>query len=234
MTDKIPLLLIPGLACNHIMWQRQLESLSDIADCQIAPLPAYDDFGPIAEAILAAAPDRFAMAGASMGGYLCFEVLRRAPDRVLRLGLIGTSADPEPPDMTERRLVMIDKAERNGLLVMWRNFIPRLVHPDRLNEGAVVDDLLQQAFEVGLECFCRHQRALMKRSGYLDMLSAISCPTIVIMGRDDQVTPLPVHERMVNGIPGAEFVIIEDSGHVPMMERPDATTTAMRSWLTDG
>ena len=183
MTDRANLILIPGLVLNATVWRAQIDALRDVADCWVAPLPPYDDLGAIAEDIIAEAPEHFALAGVSMGGYLCFEILRRVPERVTRLALIATSADPEASDVTERRLKMVRRVEQSGHLQTWREYIPRFLHPDGFNDPKVVDLLLKQAFEVGWKACMRHHFAMIKRSGYHDVLPRISCPTLILSGR---------------------------------------------------
>lgn len=232
MMDRPQLLLIPGLAVNAAVWRQQIDALSDIADCWVAPLPPYDDLGEIAEFILADAPDQFAVAGFSMGGYLCFEIVRRAPERVLRLALLGTSADPETPEVTERRMFMMQRVEQRGHLATWREHFPRFLHPDRSADRTILDILLKQAYETGPEVSLQHHRAMIKRAGYLDMLPEITCPTLIVVGRQDPVTPIAVQETMARTIPGAELLVLEHCGHVLPLERPRAVSAAMRHWLT--
>ncbi len=231
MTDREHLILIPGLVLNAAVWQAQIEALRDIADCWVAPLPPYDDLGAIAEDIIAEAPDRFAVAGVSMGGYLCFEILKRVPERVTRLALIATSAEPESSDVTERRLNMIRRVEHCGHLQTWREYYPRFLHTDGYNDPKVVDLLLKQAFEVGWKSCRRHHFAMIKRSGYYDVLPRITCPTLIVSGRQDPATPPAVQEKMARAIANSELLVIERCGHLPPIETPMAVSAAMRDWL---
>ncbi len=233
MHDKPHILFVPGLACNSTMWRDQIAGLEDIADCWVAPLPAYDDLTPIAEDILKDAPDRFALVGSSMGGYLAFEIIRKAPERVTGLALIGTTADPELPDVTARRWHMIRKSEKRGFLTMWREFIPRFVHPDRLDDVALIEELMKQAYEIGHYTFRQHQIAMMKRGGYHDVLKTIRCPTAIMVGDGDILTPVATHQEMADTIPGALISIFPNSGHLLSIERPKETTAVLRGWLSD-
>ena len=232
MTDRLQLILIPGLVLNSVVWRRQIEALQDFADCWVAPLPSYDDLGAIAEVIISEAPEQFAVAGVSMGGYLCFEIIRRVPERVTRLALIATSAEPEEPDVTKRRLYMMKQVERHGHLATWLEYYPHFLHPDGCNDEAVIDALLKQAFEVGTEACMQHHRAMINRAGYHDLLSKITCPTLIVAGRQDPATPVAVHETMARAIPDAELLVLDRCGHLPPLERPNAVSAAMRHWLT--
>jgi len=231
MPKELSLLFIPGLACNRTMWANQIDSLSDIADCWVAPLPAYDDLRDIAADILRDAPDRFGLVGSSMGGYLCFEILRLAPERVAKLALIGTTADPELPDTTSRRWHMINKSEARGFLTMWREFIPRFVHPERADDPVLVEALMKQAYEIGHYTVRQHQIAMMRRTGYLDMLETIRCPTTIMVGDGDILTPVDTHAKMAEAIPDARLTVFAASGHLLSIERPAETSAALRDWM---
>ncbi len=231
MSKKIPLLLIPGLASNRLMWQPQIEGLADIADCWVTPLPAADDLGLIAQEILAGAPSRFAAAGHSMGGYLCFEIYRRAPERVQGLCLLSTTAEPESSGAAERRRASIDDIARDGFMPTIRQIIPRFVRPDERRGGPVFDAMLHQAYETGRDAFCRHQIASLARAGYRRSLDGIGCPVLVVGGRHDVVTRTSGQARMARAIPRADFHVVEHAAHMITMENADQTNAIMRDWL---
>ena len=230
MANKIPLLLIPGLVSTRLMWEDQVNGLSDIADCWVTPLPAYDDLEQMAKEILANAPPRFAVAGHSMGGYLCFEMYRLAPNRVLQIGLFSTTCEAETEQVAKRRVVMTEDAERMGYLSMICESAPRFVVKNSRG-GEVVKLMEKQAFEVGQAAFCQHQLAATHRKDYRNILGKISCPTLVLAGKRDMVTRPSVQRKMANAIPGAVFHTIEDAAHMITMEQADQTNNLMRNWL---
>src|SRR3546814_5736261 len=94
MTGKIPLALLPGLLCDAALWQPQIETLADLAEPWVADLTTQASTAAMAESVLAAMPDRFALAGLSMGGYVALEIMARAPARVPRLALLDTRFHP--------------------------------------------------------------------------------------------------------------------------------------------
>src|SRR5262249_31894989 len=114
MAAKIDLVLIPGLLCSPALWAAQISTLSDIADITVADHTRHASMPELAEAILAAAPPRFALAGLSMGGYIAYEIIRQAGDRVLRLALLDTGARADPPDRRQGRLELVRLAEQKG------------------------------------------------------------------------------------------------------------------------
>ena len=88
MTDKTPVVLVPGLHCDDVLWEHQAEALADVADITVPDITAHDDIGDMAAAIVASSPERFALAGLSLGGYVAFEVVRRDVDRIAGATLV--------------------------------------------------------------------------------------------------------------------------------------------------
>ena len=232
MSDRTPLALLPGLLCNDLLWRHQVAGLSDIADCWIADLTRQDHGADMARSVLDAMPERFALAGLSMGGYVALEVMRQAPERVTRLALLDTRAEPDTPEETKRRRGLIELAEKGKFKGVTPRLLPLLLHPDRLDDQALCDEVLSMADAVGKEGFLRQQNAIMTRADSRPLLASITCPTLVLCGRQDALTPLHMHEEMVAGIAGARLAVIEDCGHLSTMERPDKVTELMRGWLT--
>ena len=103
MTDKTPLALLPGLLCDAALWQPQVDGLSDIADCWVADFTSQESIAAMAESVLAAMPERFALAGLSMGGYVALEIMATAPERVTRLALLDTRPQPDSEEQRSRR-----------------------------------------------------------------------------------------------------------------------------------
>lgn len=148
--DTLPIVLIPGLLCSPRLYAEQLPALWRFGPVTVAGHQHDDSVGAIAERILADAPPRFALAGLSMGGYLAFEVMRRAADRVVRLALLNR------PDS----------------------------RPD---------------------------------------LSAIGCPTLVLVGAEDKLTT-PEHAREIaDAVSGARLVVVPECGHLSTLEQPAAS-----------
>ena len=186
----------------------------------------------VAHDVLAAAPFAvFALAGLSMGGYIALEIMRQAPQRVSKLALLDTAAGADLPEQTQRRMEFISLAERGKFLGITDMLLPLLVHPSRLNERALTDVVKSMAKNVGKEAFVRQQRAIMSRADSRVLLGAIACPTLVLCGRQDALTPLARHEEIAAGIMGSRLEIIEDCGHLSTLERPAEVNAALRRWL---
>ena len=224
-------MLLPGLLCDAALWRHQVETLADLAEITVADVSREDQAGAMARRILAEAPDEFALAGLSMGGYLAFEILRQAPDRVLRLALLNTTARPDPPEKVKLRQDLIELARTGAFKGVTPRLLPRLVHPARLGDAALVGGILAMAERVGRDAFLRQERLLLLRPDSRHDLGLIHCPTLVLCGRQDGLTPLAESEEMAQKIPRAKLVVIEDCGHLSTMERPRAVSAVMRYWL---
>ncbi len=231
-TPPIPLILLPGLLCDEALWVHQTETLADIADITVADMTQDDTIEGMAERVLAGAPETFALAGLSMGGYAALEIMRRTPDRVERLALLDTSANADTPDRKKQRQGFIAQLSLGPFRGVTGKLMPFLIHQDRLNDDALVAVIQSSAQNVGPDAFTRQQRAIMSRpDGHKD-LNKIACPTLVLCGRQDALTPLAQHEEMAAAIPSAALVVIEDCGHLSPLERPRAVSAVMRYWLT--
>ena len=234
MSGRIPLVLLPGLLCDNALWKHQVAELADVADCQVIVMTEDDTMASMAARILDEAPAKFALAGLSMGGYCAFEIMRQAPDRVERLALLDTSPEADAPSRRSERLAWITKAKLHGLEALIPDHMAMWLHPDNLKDEALVAVVAQSARNVGLAAYERQLTAILGRRDSAAILSSISCPTLVLCGRQDLATPLHLHEAMADGIDGAELVVVEDSGHLSPLEKPDAVSAALRRWLGFG
>lgn len=232
--NKLPLVLLPGLLCDAQLWQPQVEALSDIADIWIADHTRADTMAGVARDVLADAPfARFALAGLSMGGYIALEILRQAPQRVAKLALLDTAAGPDLPQQTQTRMEFIALAERGDFVRVTEALLPLLIHPARLRERSLTDTIKSMAENTGRDAFLRQEKAIMSRADSRALLATIACPTLVLCGRQDALTPLARHEEIAAGVKGARLEVIADCGHLATLERPTEVTAALRRWLAD-
>lgn len=228
---QTPLILLPGLLNDTRLWRHQVAHLATVAEIEVADLIGPDTVGAMAERVLAMRSGPFALAGLSMGGYVAFEVMRRAPERVLRLALLDTSARADTPAQTARRLGLIELAQRGRFLGVTPRLLPQLLHPDHVRDHAIANTVVQMARSVGREGFLAQQRAIIGRPDSRPDLARIRCPTLVLGGRQDAVTPPEVLEEIAAGIPGARLLLIERCGHLAPLEQPQAVTAALAGWL---
>ncbi len=231
MVERQALALLPGLLCDEALWRHQVEALAAIVECRVADFSSQDSVPAMAASVLAMMPAKFALAGLSMGGYVALEVMRQAPERVTRLALLDTSARPDTPEQTERRGGLIALAESGKFKGVTPRLLPLLVHAARLEDAAVTEVVLAMAERVGRGAFLRQQKAILNRADSRPTLVTIRCPTLVLCGRQDALTPLDRHTEMAAGIAEARLAVIEDSGHLPPLERPQEVIDQLRTWL---
>lgn len=173
----------------------------------------------------------FALAGLSMGGYVAFEIMRRAPERVLKLCLVDTAARPDTAEQQERRRGLIMLSKSGKFKGITPRLLPQLVHPSRMQDTALTSLVMAMAERVGREAFQRQQTAILNRPDSRPTLKAIACPTLVAGGRQDLLTPIDIIREIAEGIPQASFAIVENCGHLPPLEQPEKMTALLRRWL---
>jgi pimeloyl-ACP methyl ester carboxylesterase len=231
MTDKPTLILLPGQLCDGALWAAQIDGLADIAEIVVADLTLDRTIAAMAERVLAQAPSRFALAGLSLGGYVAFEIIRRAPERVSRLALMNTSARPDTGDQAARRRANLKSLDVGTFKGVTPRLLPSILHPEHVTDPAMAAVVLAMTERVGRVAFELQQAAILGRADSRPTLATIRCPTLVIGGRADRVTPLPLQEEIAAGIAGARLEVLEICGHLAAIEQPDTVTTLMREWL---
>jgi pimeloyl-ACP methyl ester carboxylesterase len=231
MAARTSLFLLPGLLLDEALWAPQLAALADVADMTVADLTPYDSMAAMAQSVLDKAPQSFALAGLSMGGYAAFELMRQAPERVTRLALLDTSARPDTPEQTRDRRSLINMCEKGEFKGVTPRLLPRWIHPSRINDKALTETVMSMTARVGRDAFIREQTAIMGRPDSRPGLSRIHCPTLVLCGHEDLATPVEVHREMATDIPNARLVVVPECGHLSPLERPEAVNAALRTWL---
>lgn len=225
------LVMIPGLLCTETLFKVQRSALSHGVSVTIANHYRHDNLNAMARAILEQAPDRFALAGLSMGGYLAFELLCLAPDRVERLALLNTSARPDNAEQRDNRFRLVALAEKKGIGVPVREMFPRLVAPSHGDDEFLRAIFLEMAETIGVAGFARQQAAIACRSDSRPALASITCPTLVLVGEGDQLTPVELAKEMAEGIAGSRLAIVPDAGHLSPLEAPERVTQELQTWL---
>jgi len=231
VSAALPIVLVPGLNCSARLYAEQIPALWRLGPVLVADHTRDDSIAAIAQRILTAAPPRFALAGLSMGGYVALEIMRQAPHRVAKLALLDTSARPETPEQTAGRLPRIALAKSGRFAEVPDGQFPLLVHRNRHGDEALKSLVRAMAEETGAEAFLREMHAIMGRADSRPGLSAIACPTLVLVGEGDELTPPVLSQEIATGIPGARLVIVPDCGHLSTLERPQAVTQALCEWM---
>jgi len=230
-SEALPIVLVPGLLCSARLFAEQLPALVAIGPTTVADTTRDASMAEFAQRILADAPPRFALAGLSMGGYIAFEIVRRAPERVAKLALLDTSARADLPAQLARREELIALAQGSGLPAVVEQLFPLFVAPARRDDAALHALVHQMAAEVGPAAFARQEVAIASRPDSRPTLATIACPTLVLVGAEDLATPPELSAEIGDAIPAARRVVIPACGHLSTLERPQEVTAALVAWL---
>ena len=231
MSDPLPILLIPGLLCSPRLFAEQIPALWAHGPVMVADHTRDASMADIARRILAQAPPRFALLGLSMGGYIAFEVLRQARQRVARLALLDTAARPDTPEQSERRRAQIAMAREGRLTEVADLQFPMMVAAHRHGDAALKALVHRMAEETGASAFVRQQTAIIGRQDSRVGLADIGCPTLVLVGEDDVTTPPDRAREMAGAIAHSTLVVVPDCGHLSTLEQPAAVNAALAAWM---
>ncbi|MBR1218612.1 alpha/beta fold hydrolase [Bradyrhizobium sp. U87765 SZCCT0131] len=230
-TDRLPLVLVPGLASSARIYSAIIPALWRAGPVMVANHARDDSLAAIAARVLSEAPERFALAGHSMGGYIAFEILRQAPQRVAKLALLNSSARPDTPAATERRRQQMQMARDGRLHEVLDMIFPTFVHPARVTEAALHRLVHDMGDDVGVAGFVNNQTAIIARPDSRPGLASIRCPTLVVGAEQDALLPKELSAEIAAGIAGSRLVLVPDCGHLSQAERPDAVADALLVWL---
>lgn len=237
-TDTRPtLILVPGLMCDATVWEPLLPALRAQADCLVVDHGAADSLATMARQLLDQAPERFALAGHSMGGRVAVEVLRQAPGRVTRLALLDTGYKARAggvagEDEARKRHALLDIARSQGVRAMALQWVQGMLDPARLADAALVEAIVAMFARKSADIFARQIRALLERPDATPVLQAVQVPALVLCGRADSWSPLAQHEEIAALLPARPAVqVIDAAGHMSTMEQPQAVADALLGWL---
>ena len=227
MTEPLPFVLVPGLIASPRFYAAQIPALWRKGPVTVADHTRDNSILAMARRILAAAPPRFALVGHSLGGYIAFEMMRQAADRVVGLALLDTSARADTLEQSQKRQLQMDMARMGPFDAIAALQFPAFVHPSRSGDKGLHRYMSAMANDNDAEVFIRQQTAIMNRPDSRPTLATIACPTVVIVGDADAATPPERAQEIVAGVRGARLVVIEQCGHMCAIERPDAVTAAL-------
>jgi pimeloyl-ACP methyl ester carboxylesterase len=234
---EMNLVLVPGLLCDKAVWKSQVQALKKQAHVQVVDHGELDSLGAMAEAILASAPAKFAIAGHSMGGRVALEVVRRAASRVTGLALLDTGYTPKPAgEAGDReaagRLELLDLARKSGMRAVGERWLQiPMVHAARLKDRKLIESILQMIERRTPAQFAAQIRALLARPDATALMPMIACPALVLCGLEDAWSPMSTHRVMAQLLPHSTLVAVADCGHMCTMERPDEVSAALSTWL---
>jgi pimeloyl-ACP methyl ester carboxylesterase len=224
----LPLVLLPALLCDDELYRAQTDALADIAQ----PVPLAAPAPTLAEAaqwVLRRVPERFALVGTSAGGNLALEVVIAAPERVAGLWLMGCNPGLHgDPDGARRSS---ERARAGGFEAVVDDLVARAVYAGGPRARAALDAVRRMARRVGPEAFVRMNDALRARAPRWDALDALRGPALLVWGRHDEFSSVERASAILTRMSSARLIVLEDCGHLPTLEQPDASTQAAREWL---
>ena len=234
MQAREPIILVPGLLCDATVWEHQNAALSRHYDVIVPQLTRQDSITAMAAYILEVAPERFSIAGHSMGARVALEVWRHAPARVVRLALLDTGVHSASADELPKRQALLDISAGKGMTALADVWLPPMVKAGRLETDITLRERLYAMVERMTPEIHRQQiAALLGRPDARPLLSQIYCPVLIGVGSLDQWSPPEQHGMMAADIKHAHYDVFEDSGHMAPMEAPEAVSSALLKWMCD-
>ena len=225
-----PLILLPGMACDAELWQHQQAALAQQRPLRVADVHHRADSLPaMAALLLTEQPGALLLAGCSLGGMLAMEVARQAPQRVRGLALLGTTARPDTPELLALRTQAIAQFEQGGVAALIRANAMFAFHP--AHAGALTERYLAMILRAGTPGLIRQNRAVMARQDLRPHLAVLACPTLVVGGLNDQLTPPDCSREIAAAMPQARLHLLADCGHMLTWEQPQAVTQLLVDWL---
>jgi pimeloyl-ACP methyl ester carboxylesterase len=218
------LLLIPGFMLDADIEPR-LQPFGPIVH---ADTSRDTTIAEIAARALAEMPDRFAVIGFSMGGYVAREIVRLAPERVCALILIATSARADTPAQARRKVMAVAQIADAGFGGLSRAGVTPSLHPDHSDDDALIGRIQAMSTRLGGDVF-RRQSMLDRGDG--GALGDIACPTLIVAARADRLRGVDESKELHAGIAGSELVVVETTGHMIPMEAPQDLLAIIAPWL---
>jgi 3-oxoadipate enol-lactonase len=241
-----PILFVHGFPFDHAMWRHQVAALTewprivpDLWGAGFANIDAGATGYSIAEhatSLISRLDDlevgQVVVCGQSMGGYIALALLGAFPDRIAAAILCNTKATADTPEAKRGRDVLAARAEQEGAAAVAAELVPRLLaRATRERQPPVVREVSVMIERQPVHGMIATLRTLRDRPDSTSLLAQIRVPVLVVAGDDDQITPAAGMEEMARAIPGAQFVLVREAGHLSPLEQPDAVNQPIKSFL---
>ncbi|WLR59106.1 alpha/beta fold hydrolase [Guptibacillus hwajinpoensis] len=226
------LVLLPGTLCDERLFAHQKEHLTDVtASITIPDLTHQETITDLAESVLQEAPEQFALAGLSLGGIVAMEIIRIAPERITKLALLDSNPYAPTVDQLDSWKKLIQRVEGGEFQEIVQSLLPKLIHPTALTDRNLTNTIIQMAENIGPQAYIRQLKAVGTRTDARERLKSVSCPTLLLVGKEDGVCPPNFHQDMHHLLPNSSFITIKNCGYLSSLEAPEEVTSAMREWL---
>jgi len=227
---------VPGLMCDHTVWDPLLPHIRGVGACHVVDHEGANSLTQMAVQLLQTAPSQFLLAGHSMGARVVLEAVRLAPERIAGVALLDTGYLPKATgsvgeDEIRKRFRLLKIAQDEGVRVMAQEWVQGMVHPDRLNDHALIENILAMFGRKSADVFAKQIHALIERPDATSVLQSIDVPTLVLCGQQDTWSPPSQHEAMSKLVSQSTLKVIDHAGHMAPMERPQEVAAAMSAWF---
>ncbi len=244
-----PVVLLHAFPCNRSMWAPQISALIQNHSLRVIT-PDFRGFGEsevpegpypmdlladdIAALLDALHIETCVLGGLSMGGYVAFAFYRAYSARVQALILADTRPQADGPEGRAAREESAQLAEREGSQAVAERFLPKLLTPETLQEPIGTTARLRAMMEAATPTgIAGALRGMALRRDSVDVLAQIQCPTLILVGAEDSLTPPSDAQLMAERIPHAQLIIIPGAAHLANMERPEAFNRALGAFLEE-
>ncbi|MBR0827915.1 alpha/beta hydrolase [Bradyrhizobium manausense] len=225
--------LLPGLLCDAQVWAGQHVDLAHLATVAVADFSKESSIEAMAAKALSEIAGPLVAIGHSMGGRVALEMVRQGKERIVGLGLLNTGIHVRREGEVEKRAELVRLAYDSGMGALADRWLPGMLDPARKDDQVLLASMRSMVMRATPEQHERQIQALLNRPDPRGFLRDIACPTLALVGRQDQWSPLAQHEEIAALIPGTKLAIIENAGHMAPMERPAETSAALCRWLRD-
>jgi pimeloyl-ACP methyl ester carboxylesterase len=223
--------LLSGLLCDETFWTDIPRRLAGVAEIQVVSFRGFSSIPAMAQHVLDIAPQRFAVAGHSMGGRVALEIMRAAPRRITGLALLNTGVHPVRDGEPQSRSHLLRVAYEHGMAALAAEWLPPLMSGDAARAAELMPRLSAMIQRFTPDAFAGQVSAMLNRPEVLSVLPTIAVPTLLLSGSDDTGSPVSQQQSIRRRIPHATLFEIHGAGHMAPLERPDSVAVALREWL---
>lgn len=220
------------MLCDARLFAPQIDAFSAAHDVEVMGIDAAESIDVLADLVLERAPERFNLAGLSMGGIVAMAIVGKAPERVARLALLDTNHHADAPGRDQVRNRQIE-AVRDGRMrqVVVDEMKPVYLAAANRSDQGLLDLLIDMAMDLGPGVFIRQSVALRDRADQTAALRAYRGQTLVLCGTEDNLCPVERHSEMAALLDNSVLRIVENAGHISTLENAPAVNAALRQWL---
>lgn len=230
----LPVIFLHGYPLNHLIWQPVINGLEDSARLILPDLRGHGK-SPVPEGVYSMdliardvvrlmddlKIDKAILIGHSMGGYASLAFAKTYPDRLAGLGLVATQARSDTPEKMKGRMDSIQQVKSVGTSPIVESMIQKLTSRADLHD--ILRAIMSSSKPKGI---IGALLGIAEREDLTSWLENIVVPVVIIAGKSDMIVPVERAEEMTALIPNSWLVMINEAGHMPMMEAPERVVAA--------